>query len=121
MMTPEERLRLAPRRPSGMAVAASIGALWGAAGYLVLWGHLDIVVSRRFVVGPVGTLLLLPVRTVIRGIRLVEEHIARRTFDLSTNNAWIGFAAAAVGALIALVAYLLARVLVRRIRKPAVS
>ena len=83
-----------------LAVAAAIGAVWGLAGYAVLWGHTSIVVSRSFVVSPIGTILLLPVRTVLWTIHSLER-AAREPFEFSDNNWWIGLASAMAGAVIA--------------------
>jgi hypothetical protein len=98
------------RRP--LLAAGIAGALWGLAGYAVLWGYTPIVVHRTFVVSVVGTVVLLPVRLVLWGIRFVEENLAGRSFDFSANNGWIGALAAAVGAAIAVGAFLLVRALV---------
>ena len=79
--------------------AAWIGALWGLAGYGVLWEGAPVTVSRPFVESAPGTLALLPSRVVIWAI-LAAERIAGRSFDLADAHAWIAPAAAAVGALI---------------------
>jgi hypothetical protein len=100
-------------------VAALVGACWGLAGYAVLWGHTPLVVHRPFVVSIAGTVLLLPVRLVLWGIRLAEEHVAGRPFDFSRNDAWIGAVAAVIGAAITLVAFLAARGAWRVSRRPA--
>jgi hypothetical protein len=97
-------------------VAASIGAVWGAFGYALLWGHLPVVTNRRFVVSPLGTLVLLPVRAVLRTIRFVEDHVVGRPLELAESNWWIGLLAAALGAAIAAAALVLARLAVRRVR-----
>ncbi|MDQ3991789.1 MAG: hypothetical protein M3245_05715, partial [Actinomycetota bacterium] len=65
---------------------------------------------------PVGTALLLPVRLVLRGIRAVEEHVAGRPFQLGDNNAWIGLASAAMGAVLVAGALLLVRGVARAVR-----
>lgn len=82
-----------------MLVAGAIGAAWGFAGYVLLWGYTPIVVHRPFVVSPIGTAVLLPVRIVLWGIQGIER-AAGHTFDFSANNWWIGVAAGAVGAAI---------------------
>ncbi len=82
-----------------MLIAAAAGAVWGLVGYAVLWGHTSIVVHRSFVVSPLGTVLLAPVRVVLWGIRAVER-ASGGPFDFSGNNWWIGLASAAVGAAI---------------------
>jgi hypothetical protein len=107
--------------PSPATVAAGLGAAWGLAGYALLWGHTPIMPTRSFVVSPAGTLLLLPVRIVLWGIRLVEERIVGHAFDFSRTNAWIGLAAGAVGAALVLLAFLSVRALVRRLRARAAS
>jgi hypothetical protein len=94
--------------------AAGLGGLWGLACYVVLWGYTPVVIHRSFVVGIVGTVLLLPVRLVLWGIRFVEERVAGHTFDFSANHGWIGVASAAVGAAIVLAAIWIGRSLVRR-------
>lgn len=113
----EAASREGPPRPSGPAVAASLGAVWGAFGYALLWGHLPIGTDRRFVVSPAGTLVLLPVRGVLRMIRFVEDHLAGRPFELAESNWWIGLIAAALGAALAAGTFLLARLAVRRLRR----
>jgi hypothetical protein len=95
------------RRP--VLLAAAVGGLWGLAGYTVLWGHTPLVIHRSFVVGGAGTVLLLPIRLVLWGIRFVEEHVAAGPFDFSGNNAWIGAVAAVVGATLVMTALLLVR------------
>lgn len=61
---------------------AWVGALWGLAGYGVLWEGVPLTVSREFVEGTVGTLLLLPSRLVIWAI-LGVERLVGRPFDLA--------------------------------------
>ncbi|HWC32961.1 MAG TPA: hypothetical protein VG709_07520 [Actinomycetota bacterium] len=75
----------------------------------MLWGYTPIVVHRSFVVSTGGTLVLLPVRAVLFAIRLVEEHVAGRSFDLSRSHGWIGLVAAAVGAAVVAAISLLVR------------
>ncbi len=100
----------------GWSVAAGIGALWGLGGYALLWGLTPVVVHRTFVVGLPGTLLLLPIRAVLLSIRLIEQRLVGHPFDFSRNHAWIGVLAAAAGAAIAVLTFLLARAVVRRLR-----
>ena len=76
------------------------GAAWGFGAYLVLWGYTPIVVTERYVDSLPGLLLLLPARLVLETIHLIEQRIVHHPFDFSANNAWIGYAAAAVGAAI---------------------
>ena len=85
------------RRMSAVRVAAVLGAAWGLIGYALLWGLTPVFVHRDFVVSPVGTLALLPVRTVLAGVRIAEERIVGRSFQLAENNGWIGLVSAAVG------------------------
>lgn len=92
----------------------SLGAAWGAAGYALLWGHTPVTIHRTFVVSPLGTLLLLPVRVVLASIRLVEEHVVGHAFQFAERNGWIGLVAAAVGSLMAAAVFLAVRGLVRR-------
>jgi hypothetical protein len=99
------------------ATAAVAGGLWGLAGYAVLWGHTPLVVHRTFVVSVPGTLLLLPVRIVLWGIRSVEG-LAGGPFDFSRNNGWIGLLAALVGAGMILGGYGVVRAMVRALRQP---
>jgi hypothetical protein len=101
----------------GVWVAASLGAGWGLAGYALLWGFTPIVIHRSFVVGFLGTLSLLPVRTVLTSIRLVEEHVVGRPFQLADAHGWIGLASAAIGAAMAAVGFLAVRGVIRRARR----
>jgi hypothetical protein len=84
-------------------VGAAAGAVWGLAAYAVLWGHTSIVVHRPFVVSVLGTVLLLPVRTVLWVIRFVEARAAGSPFDFSGNHAWVGALSALAGAAIVVV------------------
>jgi hypothetical protein len=104
-----------------VVVALVLGGVWGLTGYLLLWGHTPLVVYPAFVASPGGTLLLLPVRVVLVAIRLVEEQVVAHRFEFAANNAWIGLAAAAVGAAVALIAFVLVREVVRRVHHPAGS
>jgi hypothetical protein len=89
---------------SGLLLAVTaLGALWGATGYAILWGYTPIVATRSFVDSPAGLAGLLPVRIVLEGIHLVEAHLAGHPFDFSRNHDWIGFLAAAVGAVLLVV------------------
>lgn len=99
-----------------MALAASLGALWGLLGYVLLWGLTPVVVHRTFVVSFPGTVVLLPVRIVLAGIRLVEERLVGRPLQLAENNEWIGLLSAAVGAGIASIAFLGIRAVARWMR-----
>lgn len=109
---PSEELRPLPRLHP-LVVAAAAGALWGAAGYAVLWGHSPITVSRAFVASLPGTLVLLPARTVLASIRLVEGW-AGRSFHFPDTNWWIGVAAAGVGAALVVGVVAAVRALTRR-------
>jgi membrane associated rhomboid family serine protease len=100
-----------------LLTAGAAGALWGLAGYALLWGYTPFVVHRTFVVSVVGTVVLLPVRIVLWGIRFVEENLAGEPFDFSANNGWIGVLAAAVGAGAAVVAFLLIRAVAGAMRR----
>jgi hypothetical protein len=100
-----------------MWVAVSLGGAWGLAGYALLWGLTPIVLHRAFVVSPLGTLLLLPVRGVLLAIRLVEERIAGRPFQLADNHGWIALAAAAAGAVMACAVFVAVRGAVRLLRR----
>lgn len=98
------------------AVSAALGGLWGLLGYAVLWGHVPLLhANRRFVASTLGTVVFFPVRVVLRAIRFAEQDLAGRTFDLSSNNWWIGLTAAALGALLAVGAFLLGRWLAGRL------
>ena len=92
------------RRP--LLAAAIGGALWGLAGYALLWGYTPVVVHHRFVESVLGTALLLPVRLVLWGIHAVEGTLVSGPFDFTTNNGWIGLLAAAVGSAIVVAAFL---------------
>ncbi len=97
-----------------MAVSVA-GALWGLVGYAALWGHTPFTVHRSFVVSPLGTVVLLPVRVVLWAIRFVEERVGH-PFEFASRNGWIGLAAAIVGAAIAVGAFVAVRALARRVR-----
>ncbi len=111
---------LAERRRTRVAllVCAALGAVWGALAYDILWGNTSIVVTRRFVDSNRGLASLLPVRLVLFGIHLAEDHLAGRPFQLSTNHGWIGVASVAAGAALGLAAYGLV-VAILRLRGPA--
>jgi len=111
---PAENLAPLPRLHP-LLLAAGIGALWGAAGYAVLWGYSPIAVSRAFVVGVPGTLVLLPVRIVLVSIRLVEGWTGR-SFHFPDANWWIGLVAAAVGAALVAGATAVVRGTIARLR-----
>jgi hypothetical protein len=86
--------------PPGISVTGlsfGIGAVWGLLGYSILWEGTPVQVDRPFVQSVAGTLVLLPVRTVLWAIRLAED-VAGRPFDLSSTHWWIAPAAGAVGA-----------------------
>lgn len=102
-------------RASPITAAAAIGALWGLFGYSVLWEGRPFVVDRRFVTSVPGTLVLLPVRAVLWGIRLAET-VAGRAFESSANTWWIGALAALVGAALVSGGVLGARRIARRRR-----
>lgn len=95
---------------------AWLGALWGLAGYGVLWEGAPVTVSRPFVESALGTLLLLPPRLVIWAI-LGAERLAGRTFDLADSHAWIAPAAAVIGAIVAAAAAAGARRAFHRFRR----
>ena len=109
-----EDLRDLPRFPPAVA-AIVLGALWGGLAYAVLWGHTPLLVSRRFVVSALGTLVLLPVRLVLWGIRSLEGAVGE-IFAFADANWWIGVVAAAVGAAISVGALLGARSFTKRLR-----
>jgi hypothetical protein len=101
-------------RLSGVGVAVGAGGLWGVLCYSVLWEGRPFGVDRPFVESVFGTLLLLPARLVLWVIRWIEL-LTERTFDLSRNHLWIGLVTSAVGAVLALLVFLAARVVWRRI------
>jgi len=111
----ERALRRDVPGSSGVAASAGIGGFWGLVGYTILWEGVPVQVDRAFVDSIVGLVLLLPVRLVIWSIHVAEE-LAGRPFDLSRTYLWIGFAASAIGAAIASVAFLVARGLMVRAR-----
>jgi hypothetical protein len=96
---------------------AALGALWGAATYEVLWGYTSIVVTRRFVDSVAGLATLLPARIVLYGIHVVEDRIAGHPFAFSRSDRWIGFVITAVGAILLVAAFLLARAVVGVVRR----
>jgi hypothetical protein len=99
-----------------VVVLAVLGALWGAAAYQILWGYTSIVVTRSFVDTPLGLLSLFPVRAVLFGIHVVEDQVVHHPFNFSRNHEWIGFVAAATGALILVTPFVVGRAGVRAIR-----
>jgi hypothetical protein len=111
-----EGLRDEYPRESGLATMAGIGAVWGFFGYTVLWQGVPFGVNRRFVESVVGTLVLLPVRTVLWGVH-IGERFAGRSFDFADDNWWIGVAAAAIGALIVVLAFVVVRTAARALRR----
>lgn len=104
------------RRLGAVPLAAAAGTAWGLGGYLVLWGHTPLVVHRPFVVSGLGTVVLFPVRTVLWGIRLVEERIVDRSFDFSESSEWIGAVSGAVGAAVLVLIVLAVRTATRGVR-----
>jgi hypothetical protein len=102
-----------------LLIAAGLGGVWGLAGYAVLWGYTPLVVHRPFVVGVVGTILLLPVRLVLWVIRLVEDHVVGHSFDFSANHGWIGLAAGVAGAILIVAVVLVVRAAVGLRSRPA--
>jgi hypothetical protein len=111
-----EGLRDEYPRASGPATMAGIGAVWGFFGYTVLWQGVPFGVNRRFVESVVGTLVLLPVRTVLWGVHN-GERFAGRSFDFADDNWWIGVAAALVGGAIVVLAFVVVRTAARALRR----
>ena len=111
-----EGLRDEYPRVSGLAASAATGALWGFLGYNVLWQGVPFGVNRRFVESVAGTLVLLPVRTVLWGVHL-GERMADRPFDFADDNWWIGVAAALVGGAIGFLAFVAIRSVMRALRR----
>ena len=111
-----EGLRDEYPRVSGLAASAATGALWGFLGYTVLWQGVPFGVNRRFVESVAGTLVLLPVRTVLWGVHL-GERMADRPFDFAGDNWWIGVVAAVVGGAIAVLAFVAIRTVRRALRR----
>ncbi len=112
-----EGLRDEYPKASGIGVAAGIGALWGVAGYTVLWNGVPFGVDRAFVESVFGTLILLPVRTVLWFVHLAED-AAGHPFGFADDNWWIGLAAAAVGAAMLVILFVVARAALRAVRHP---
>lgn len=102
-------------RTSGVGIATGVGGLWGAMCYSVLWEGTPFEVDRAFVDGVLGTLVLLPARLVLWSIRWIEL-ATDHTFDFSRNHLWIGLVTSAVGAVLTVSGFLLARAGVRRVR-----
>lgn len=94
-----------------------LGALWGAATYEVPWGYTSIVVTRRFVDSLAGLATLLPARVVLYCIHVAEDRIAGHPFALSRADRWIGFVITAAGAALMVAAFLMARAIVRVVRR----
>jgi hypothetical protein len=111
-----EGLRDEYPRASGLATMAGIGAVWGFFGYAVLWQGVPFGVNRRFVESVIGTLLLLPVRTVLWGVH-IGERLAGRSFDFADDNWWIGVASAVIGGVIAILAFVVVRTAARALRR----
>jgi hypothetical protein len=111
-----EGLRDEYPRASGLATMAGIGAVWGFFGYTVLWQGVPFGVNRRFVESVVGTLVLLPVRTVLWGVH-IGERFAGRSFDFADDNWWIGLAAALVGGAIAVLGFVVVRTAAPALRR----
>src|SRR5262249_12257278 len=109
-------LTLRSRGPSPVAVAAGLGAIWGAVAFAVLWGYTSIQVTRPFVESGAGLMTLLPVRIVLYAIHALETR-AGRPFHLASNHEWIGFVSAVVGAVIVAAAFLAVRGTVRLARR----
>lgn len=105
-----------PRAASGLATMGAIGAAWGFFGYTVLWQGVPFGVNRRFVESVVGTLVLFPVRTVLWGVH-IGERLAGRSFDFADDNWWIGVVAAAIGAVIVVLAFVVVRTAARALRR----
>jgi hypothetical protein len=103
-------------RASGLAATAGVGAVWGFLGYTVLWQGVPFAVNRRFVESVVGTLVLLPVRTVLWGVH-IGERFAGRSFDFADDNWWIGVAAALIGGAIVVLAFVAVRTAGRALRR----
>ena len=102
------------RIPSPAVLVTAAGALWGAIGYLVLWGHTPLFPSRRMVASGLGLVLFLPVRVVLWVIRAIEG-LAGRSFALAESSWWIGLLAAVAGAAIVMLPLLAVRA-TRRVR-----
>lgn len=100
---------------SGIGIAVGVGGLWGVLCYSILWEGTPAEVDRRFVESALGTLVLLPARLVLWAIRWIEL-LLDRTFDFSSNHLWIAVATSAVGAALALIAFLILRAVARRVR-----
>jgi hypothetical protein len=87
-----------PPRMSPAAVAAGLGALWGAFSYSVLWNGTPFAVDRPFVESARGTVVLLPSRLVLWTIHAAET-IAGRTFELA-DSTWVFAIGSAVAGLL---------------------
>jgi len=87
-------------RSLAVLLATTAGALWGGVAYATLWGYTSIVITPRFFDSPAGVLALLPVRIVLDAIHVVEAHVVGHPFAFARNHGWIGFLAAAVGAIL---------------------
>jgi uncharacterized membrane protein YeaQ/YmgE (transglycosylase-associated protein family) len=111
-----EGLRDEYPRTSGLVGSAATGALWGFIGYTVLWQGVPFGVNRRFVESVIGTLVLLPVRTVLWGVHL-GERMAGRPFEFADDNWWIGAAAAVVGGAIGALAFVAIQRAARALRR----
>jgi hypothetical protein len=97
-----------PPRMRPETVGAGAGLLWGAFCYSVLWEGTPFAVDLRFVESVGGSLLLLPARLVLWGVRGAEMATGR-TFELAASTWILGAATAVVGLLIGVLAVLAAR------------
>ncbi|MGH2637102.1 MAG: hypothetical protein ACRDHU_13290 [Actinomycetota bacterium] len=104
-----------PPRPSPLGIACTIGAVWGLLGYSILWEGIPFLVQRPFVQSVTGTLVLLPIRTVLWAIH-ASEGLAGRSFDFSRNHWWIAVLAGLVGAATGAAVWWGARSVLRRLR-----
>ncbi len=112
---PGSGLRDESPRVSGIGLATGAGGLWGLVGYTALWQGTPFSVDRRFVGSVLGTVILLPIRLVLWGIRGAEV-LTGRTYSFPDATWWIGLVASALGAGIAVGGFLAARSVVRRAR-----
>lgn len=97
-----------PPRMRPETIGAAAGLLWGAFCFSVLWEGTPFAVDLRFVESVGGSLLLLPARLVLWGVRAAETATGR-TFELADSTWILGAATAVTGLSIGVLAVVAVR------------